>query len=109
MKPNGVYVRQGTSSVQASSEQIRKMVKDSDGDDFESMRALDQKLTFTSAAVAFETYGVDFSEEKYLALGMINKNDGLFTNLALLMSDQCQHSIKVAVFGDDDNTTFKDN
>lgn len=109
LKPNGVYVRQGTSSVQASSEQIRKMIKDSDGDDFESMRALDQKLTFTSAAVAFETYGVDFSEEKYLALGMINKNDGLFTNLALLMSDQCQHSIKVAVFGDDDNTTFKDN
>lgn len=109
LKPNGVYVRQGTSSVQASSEQIRQMIKDSDGDDFESMRSLEQKLTFTSAATAFKNYGVDFSEEKYLALGMIHKNDGLFTNLALLMSDQCQHSIKVAVFGDEENTTFKDN
>lgn len=109
LKPNGVYVRQGTSSVQASSEQIRQMIKDSDGDDFESMRSLEQKLTFTSAATTFKNYGVDFSEEKYLALGMIHKNDGLFTNLALLMSDQCQHSIKVAVFGDDENTTFKDN
>lgn len=109
LKPNGVYVRQGTSSVQASSEQIRQMIKDSDGDDFESMRSIEQELTFTSAAAAFESYGVDFSEEKYLALGMIHKNDGLFTNLALLMSDQCQHSIKVAVFGDDENTTFKDN
>ena len=109
LKPNGVYVRQGTSSVQASSEQIRQMIKDSDGDDFESMRSLEQKLTFTSAATAFKNYGVDFSEEKYLALGMIHKNDGLFTNLALFMSDQCQHSIKVAVFGDDENTTFKDN
>lgn len=109
LKPNGVYVRQGTSSVQASSEQIRQMIKDSDGDDFESMRSLEQELTFASAAAAFESYGVDFSEEKYLALGMIHKNDGLFTNLALLMSDQCQHSIKVAVFGDDENTTFKDN
>ena len=108
LKPNGVYVRQGTSSVQASSEQIRQMIKDSDGDDFESMRSIEQDLTFTSAAAAFECYGVDFSEEKYLALGMIHKNDGLFTNLALLMSDQCQHSIKVAVFGDDENTTFKD-
>lgn len=108
LKPNGVYVRQGTSSVQASSEQIRQMIKDSDGDDFESMRSLKQELTFSSAAAAFERYGVDFSEEKYLALGMIHKNDGLFTNLALLMSDQCQHSIKVAVFGDDENTTFKD-
>lgn len=109
LKPNGVYVRQGTSSVQASSEQIRQMIKDSDGDDFESMRSIEQELTFASAAAAFESYGVDFSEEKYLALGMIHKNDGLFTNLALLMSDQCQHSIKVAVFGDDENTTFKDN
>ena len=109
LKPNGVYVRQGTSSVQASSEQIRQMIKDSDGDDFESMRSVEQELTFTSSAAAFESYGVDFSEEKYLALGMVHKNDGLFTNLALLMSDQCQHSIKVAVFGDDENTTFKDN
>lgn len=108
LKPNGVYIRQGTSSVQASSEQIRQMIKDSDGDDFESMRSLEQKLTFTSAATAFKNYGVDFSEEKYLALGMIHKNDGLFTNLALLMSDQCQHSIKVAIFGDDENTTFND-
>lgn len=109
LKSNGVYVRQGTSSVQASSEQIRQMIKDSDGDDFESMRSIEQELTFTSATAAFESYGVDFSEEKYLALGMVHKNDGLFTNLALLMSDQCQHSIKVAVFGDDENTTFKDN
>ena len=109
LKPKGVYVRQGTSSVQASSEQIRQMIKNSDGDDFESMRSLEQELTFASAAAAFESYGVDFSEEKYLALGIIHKNDGLFTNLALLMSDQCQHSIKVAVFGDDENTTFKDN
>ena len=76
---------------------------------YESMRSLEQNLTFTSAAAAFQRYGVAFSEEKYLALGMIHKNDGLFTNLALLMSDQCQHTIKVAVFGDDQNTTFKDN
>lgn len=109
LKPSGVYVRQGTSSVQASSEQIRQMIKDSDGDDFESMRSLEQGLTFTSATTAFESYGVEFSVEKYLALGMIHKNDGLFTNLALLMSDQCQHTIKVAVFGDEQNTTFKDN
>lgn len=84
------------------------MIKESDGDDFESMRSLEQNLTFTSAATAFERYGIEFSE-KNLALGMIHKNDGLLTNLALLMSDQCQHTTKVAVFGDDQNTTFKDN
>ena len=109
LKPSGIYVRQGTSSVQASNEQIRQMIKESDGDDFESMRSLEQDLTFTSVAATFERYGVTFSEEKYLALGMTHKNDRLFTNLALLMSDQCRHTIKVAVFGDDQNTTFKDN
>lgn len=109
LKPNGVYVRQGTSSVQASGEQIRQMIKESDGDDFEAMRSIEQDLTFASASRAFERYGVEFSEEKYLTLGMVHKNDRLFTNLALLMSDQCQHTIKVAVFGDNQNTTFKDN
>lgn len=109
LKPNGVYVRQGTSSVQASRDQIRQMIIISDGDDFESMRSLEQNLTFNSASATFKNYGVDFSKEKYLTLGMIHKSDGLFTNLALLISDQCQHTIKVAVFGDDENTTFKDN
>lgn len=109
LKPSGVYVRQGTSSAQASNEQIRQMIKISDGDDYESIRSIDQDLTFQSASDAFIKYGVEFSEEKYLALGMVHKNDGLFTNLALLMSDQCQHSIKVAVFSDDENTVFKDN
>ncbi len=109
LKPSGVYVRQGTSSVQASNEQIRQMIKESDGDDFETMRSLIQDLTFTSAARTFERYGIEFSQEEYLALGMAHKDDRLFTNLALLMSDQCQHTIKVAVFDDNQNTTFKDN
>ena len=39
LKPSGVYVRQGTSSVPASSEQIRRMIKESDGDMFEEMRS----------------------------------------------------------------------
>lgn len=109
LKPSGVYVRQGTSSVPASAEQIRRMIKESDGDNFEVMRSLEQDLTFSSASAAFKRYGLEFSKEKYLALGMVHKNDGLFTNLALLISDQCRHTTKIAVFGDEQNTTFKDN
>lgn len=108
LKPSGVFVRQGTSSVQASNEKIRQMIKDNDGDNFEAMRSLEQSLTFNSATSAFKNYGIEFSEDKYLALGMVHKNDKLFTNLALLMSDQCQHTIKVAVFADEQNTSFKD-
>ena len=109
LKPNGVYVRQGTSSVPASPAQIRQMIKESDGDAFEEMRSMEQNLSFEAAANAFEKYGVPFAKEKYRALGITQKNDDLFTNLALIISDQCAHTTKVAVFGDDSNTTFKDN
>lgn len=106
LKPSGVYVRQGTSSASASPEKIRQMIKDSDGDNFEEMRSMNQELTFNSATEAFKNYNVDFSEEKYRVLG-ITKNS-LYTNLAMIISDQCRHTVKVAVFGDEANTVFKD-
>ena len=109
LKPSGVYVRQGTSSVPASPEQIRQMIKESAGDTFEEMRSMEQDLSFEAATNAFKKYGVPFGKEKYRALGITQKNDELFTNLALIVSDQCAHTTKVAVFGDDSNTTFKDN
>lgn len=108
LKPNGVYVRQGASSAPASQELIRKMIKDTDGDQFEDMRTMEQELTFEEAANAFKHYGVEFSEDKFITLGLINLHDDHYTNLALLLSDQCKHTVKVAVFADEDKTIFKD-
>lgn len=108
LKPSGVFVRQDASSVQASSELIRQMIKDSDGDSFETMRATRQELTFEAASVAFARYKTDFSEDKYIALGIRNLHDEQYTNLAWILSDQCQHTTKIAVFSDDANTVFKD-
>lgn len=108
LRPSGVYVRQGTSSVPASPEQIRQLIKDNDGDIFEEMRSIHQNLTFDAANVSFKKYGVDFGIEKYRALG-ITQVGNQFTNLAFLISDQCQHTIKVAVFGDNADTVFRDN
>lgn len=34
--------------------------------------------------------------------------DNLYSNLGLLLSDQCVHTIKVAVFQGTDQTVFKD-
>lgn len=108
LKPTGVYIRQGASSVQASPDQIRRMIKESDGDVFEEIRTLNQDLTFEDAERAFKRYKVTFSEEKYIALGLRNVSDDQYTNLALLLSDQCQHTTKIAVFGDTGNTVFTD-
>lgn len=108
LKPAGVYVRQGASSAQASPERIRQMIKASDGDVFEDMRALRQDLTFKAVEAAFKRYQVPFTEDKFIALGLRNVHDDQYTNLALLLSDQCQHTTKIAVFGDAENVTFKD-
>ncbi len=108
LKPSGVYVRQGSSSVQASPEQIRRMIKESDGDIFEEMRTSNQNLTFEETTNEFQKYNVEFTEQKHIALGLKNIHDGRYTNLALLLSDQCSHTIKIAVFEDFANTKFRD-
>ena len=89
-----------------SPDQIRRMIKEADGDNYEDSRCLEQDLTFFAAEMAFQRYGVEFSVEKYRVLG-ITKND-VFTNLALLLSDQCLHTTKIAVFKDEFCTEFRD-
>lgn len=106
IKPSGVYVRQGASSVPASFEQIREMIKLSDGDKFESARSLTQDLTFKEAAEEFNRCGVEFGESQMRTLGIIGA-DGLYTNLGLLLSDQCTHTIKFAVFNGTKKGEFK--
>ena len=97
LKPSGVYVRQGTSSAPASFEQIREMIKLTDGDKYETARSMIQDLSFEEAAQEFERCGVEFGESQMKTLGIIGA-DGLFTNLGLLLSDQCFHTVKFAVF-----------
>ena len=107
LKSSGVFVRQGASSVPASQEQIRQFIKLSDGDSYEAMRSLNQELSFTTAQSIFRTNNLEFAASKYFALGLRNIKDNQFTNLALLISEQCLHSIKVAVFEDNENTKFQ--
>ena len=108
LKSSGVFVRQGASSAPASPEQIRAMIKESDGDTFESMRSMEQELTFVCAKEAFARYNIEFEETKYRVLGITTPADGLYSNLALIISDQCAHTTKIAVFADDENTKFRD-
>jgi len=108
LKPSGVYVRQGASSAPASQEQIRHMIKNADGDVFENLRSLNQQLTFKYADEVFETHGIAFGKDKYYTLGLENHELNLYTNLGLLLSDQCTHTVKVAVFSDAQNTVFRD-
>jgi ATP-dependent DNA helicase RecG len=107
MRPEGVFVRQGPSSVPATGSAIRKMIKDTDGDRYEAMRSLHQDLTFESASKEFNTRQILFGTRQYKTLGIVNE-DGLYTNLGALLSDQCVHTFKAAVFEGTDKAVFKD-
>lgn len=78
-----------------------------ESDSYEAMSSLNQELSFTTAQSIFQTNNLEFAESKYFALGLRNIKDNQFTNLALLISEQCLHSIKVAVFEDNENTKFQ--
>jgi ATP-dependent DNA helicase RecG len=107
LKPTGVYVRQGTVSAPASENAIRQMIKETDGDKFEEIRSFNQELTFDSALHEFKKRGLELGETQMKNLGLISK-DNMFTNLGLLLSDQCTHTIKVAVFSGMSKSEFKD-
>ncbi|OUQ21589.1 AAA family ATPase [Lachnoclostridium sp. An14] len=107
LRPEGVYVRQGYSSVPATNTAIRHMIKETDGDRFEEMRSLEQNLTFEIAEKTFEKRNVAFGIAQMKTLGLVTQ-DGVYTNLGLLLSDQCVHTIKVAVFQGTNQNEFKD-
>ena len=107
LRPEGVYVRQGYSSVPATNTAIRRMIKETDGDHFEEMRSLEQKLTFESTKKIFAERNVKFGLTQMKTLGMVTQ-DGVYTNLGLLLSDQCVHTIKAAVFQCTTQSEFKD-
>ena len=107
IRPEGVYVRQGYSSVPASDSAIRLMIKQTDGDSFEAMRSLNQELTFLDAEKEFECRNVEFGLKQMRTLKLID-NDGLYSNLALLLSDQNPYTIKVAVFQGTNQMIFRD-
>ena len=107
LRPEGVYVRQGYSSVPATNTAIRRMIKETDGDHFEEMRSLNHDLTFEVAKRQFAKKNLSLGEVQMKTLGIMT-HDGVYTNLGLLLSDQCVHTIKVAAFEGTTQSQFKD-
>ncbi len=107
LKPSGVYMRSGTISAPASEDAIRTMIKITDGDSFENNRSLNQELTFTSLKKEMTLRKIEFSQVQMKNLGILSQ-DNIYTNMGLLVSDQCKHSIKFAIFQGTDKLVFKD-
>ncbi len=107
LRPEGVFVRQGAASVPASETRIRDMLREDRADSFESCRSFLQELTFEALSAAFRKRKIPFGTAQETTLG-IRRPDGLYTNLAFLLSDQCRQTIKLAAFKGDVKETFRD-
>lgn len=89
--------------MQRSSNTIMELTHETQSDDYEKSRSYIQDLTFRSAQAFFKSRKAQLSKSEMKSLGLIGSDD-LYTNLALLFSDQCPFSIKLAVFTNDETT-----
>lgn len=103
--PEGVFVRQGTCAQPLPRDGIRAMIRETCRDSFEQARSLNQCLTFSSAQKIFSDAEIEFGENQMRTLG-IKGADGVFSNLAYLLSDQCAVGLKIAKFEGDGKNEF---
>ena len=105
--PQGVYVRIGSNTVMATREHIRQMIKDNSAGQFIADLSIEQNLTFEYADKVFSDKDVKFGQQQKQSLGLIHP-DGRYTNLALILSDQCPYTTKAAIFEGVNKERFKD-
>ena len=107
LKPSGVYIRHGNNSVPATDEIIKKLLKEEQSNKFEKLVSVNQELTFNYVSKIFASKNIEFDETKMKTLKIINSNSS-YTNLGLLLSDQCTHSFKCAIYNGNSKTEFRD-
>lgn len=107
LKPSGVYVRRGSASQPLSDEGIRSMIIENSGTSYECCRSINQELSFEVLQQEMKKRDLDFGMSQMKTLHMLT-SDNLYNNLALLLSDQCEHTIKFAVYQGSDKTIFRD-
>lgn len=107
LKPGGVYVRKGSSTQPMTEEGIREMLLQNSGRSFEQCRSMNQELTFQTFFAEMQSRSLEVGQSQMRTLKLIGE-DGLYTNLALLLSDQCEITTKVALFQGTDKEQFRD-
>jgi len=104
--PKGVFVRQGFSASPASEKTIRKMIREADKYSFETYLSANQELTFESLSEEFRIRNKAFDKSSLTNL-KASTPEG-YTNLGLLLADQCPFTMKIALFQDEEAETFID-
>ena len=99
--------RKGSSSQPMTDEGIREMIIENSGKFFESSRSFNQNLTFDMLAREMQIRNIESNSPQKRTLKLIGEG-GLYTNLAYLLSEQCETTTKVALFQGTDKAVFRD-
>ena len=104
---NREYAPDISKTVSVFADTILRMINEKDGEKYEDVHAHNQELAFVETAKEFKMRHVPFSTGQQKTLGLMNA-DGVYTNLGLLLSDRCVHTVKLAVFDGTAKNVFKD-
>lgn len=107
MIEKGTFIRIGATSVPAKQDTIREMIMETTGTSFESCISINQNLTFFYTEKIFKNKELNFGDSEKKLLGIIN-DENIYTNLGLLLSDECPYTIKLAMYKDNTKTKFID-
>lgn len=107
LNENGVYVRFGSTSRPADIETIKDMIVQSKNITFESNVSLEQNLTFEYFKGILENNNIELNDNIEFTFGLKNK-EGNYTNLALIISDNCPYTTKLALYKDTTLDSFYD-
>ena len=83
------------------------MLVESNSNSFESNISKEQNLHFYYLKDLFKQHNLEINDNKFKALNIIDLNNR-YTNLGLLLSDECPYSIKCAIFNGKNKLEFKD-
>ena len=107
LKTSGVFLRHGNTTIPASEEVIKKLLLNSNSNSFESNISNSQNLHFEYLKNTFKNHNIEIDNNKLKTLNIINLNNQ-YTNLGLLLSDECPYSIKCAIFNGNNKLEFRD-
>lgn len=106
LRPEGVFVRTGTVSVPATDDAFYHLMNRVKSSEYEMLESFRQDLTFRHLSKFMEMKELQFDEKHMMMLHMLD--NGRYTNLGFVLSDQFDQPIKMAVFQDEYKSAFLD-
>ena len=106
LRAEGVFIRKGTTNIPVSEDTLKVMLQRPRSRSYEKMISFRQDLTFDYTSSVFRKSGMKFGDEQMKALHIIE--NGRYTNLAFMLSDQFDVPAKAALFQDEYKGTFLD-